>query len=809
MLFHAGRRFGLELAKLTAICVGLFAALGPLTSHCPAQTCDPQWIPNGAGQEISGNVLCMTTFDPDGAGPQPPLFVVGGESLAVRGLGFQKLIAFDGTTWRSLVATTQTTGRVEAMAVYNGELIIAGSFASVNGVTAKNIAKWNGTTWSALGDGVYSSDGGEVWSLAVSNGYLFVGGRFVSAGPGLPANNLARWNGANWGTTGGVTSAGGGVYAMVDVLGQLYVGGFFTSAGGVPATNLARYTPTTGAWAAMGNPNAGVRTLAQFTGDAISSARLYVGGFFTNIGGVAASGAARYAPSTQAWSSLGAPASRTICYNMFVRTFGINSHQVAAVWDQTSLLPPPQAYTLSGTTWSSMNGSAIDDAQAIGLYGGQYVLGTRFNADTAHEVLRWNGAQWAPMGSQGALGTAIDSFALDMTPGDLLAGTRTVLAGNTEEAYVTRRSGATGSWTRLPGQFRRGTFFEASINAVVSRTDGEVLAGGNFLSIDGASIPYLARWNGSAWSSVSGGVNGFVHAMLKLPNGDVIVGGAFTQAGGVPMGGVARWNGTTWSPLAEGILFGGVVYALTQLPNGDIFAGGQFNGAGGVIAVNIARWNGSAWSSVGSGTNNAVYALTPAPGGGVYAGGGFSIAGGVPAQSIARWNGSAWSALAPLYQGAGVYAISMLPDESLLVGGGFAGGGLPSNYLLHWNGSAWTSMDGGANAAVRALLRLPTGKVAVGGEFTVVGGDVSASFAQVDPIGCGGCDSIDFNNDGSLFDPTDIDAIFSVFSEGPCVPSTATCNDIDFNNDGSLFDPCDVDAFLLVFSEGPCTLCGQ
>ncbi len=70
------------------------------------------------------------------------------------------------------------------------------------------------------------------------------------------------------------------------------------------------------------------------------------------------------------------------------------------------------------------------------------------------------------------------------------------------------------------------------------------------------------------------------------------------------------------------------------------------------------------------------------------------------------------------------------------------------------------------------------------------------------------CDSIDFNNDGSSFDPQDIDAFLSVYGEGPCIPETATCNDIDFNNDGSLFDPCDISAFLLVFSEGPCTLCG-
>jgi len=70
------------------------------------------------------------------------------------------------------------------------------------------------------------------------------------------------------------------------------------------------------------------------------------------------------------------------------------------------------------------------------------------------------------------------------------------------------------------------------------------------------------------------------------------------------------------------------------------------------------------------------------------------------------------------------------------------------------------------------------------------------------------CDSIDFNNDTAFFDPTDIDAFLSVFSEGPCIPETATCNELDFNNDGALFDPCDIDSFLLQFSEGPCTLCG-
>ena len=71
------------------------------------------------------------------------------------------------------------------------------------------------------------------------------------------------------------------------------------------------------------------------------------------------------------------------------------------------------------------------------------------------------------------------------------------------------------------------------------------------------------------------------------------------------------------------------------------------------------------------------------------------------------------------------------------------------------------------------------------------------------------CDSIDFNNDTSLFDPQDIDAFLSVYSEGPCIPETATCSDIDFNNDTSVFDPCDISSFLMIYSEGPCTLCGE
>jgi len=108
----------------------------------------------------------------------------------------------------------------------------------------------------------------------------------------------------------------------------------------------------------------------------------------------------------------------------------------------------------------------------------------------------------------------------------------------------------------------------------------------------------------------------------------------------------------------------------------------------------------------------------------------------------------------------------------------------------------------------------PTGLGAPGpvadwnGTGTVVA-NYTLTLTGVSLTACGPvCNDIDINNDGASFDPTDIDAFLSIFSEGPCIPAENTCDGIDFNNDGALFDPCDIDAFLLVFSEGPCTLCG-
>ncbi|GEM_PF-890172 len=121
----------------------------------------------------------------------------------------------------------------------------------------------------------------------------------------------------------------------------------------------------------------------------------------------------------------------------------------------------------------------------------------------------------------------------------------------------------------------------------------------------------------------------------------------------------------------------------------------------------------------------------------------------------------------------------------------------------------WYTIDGGGGTSAGGTFNLSgtigqpdAGAVMSGGSFALQGG------FWVGGVTGSSCGDLDFNNDGSLFDPQDVEAFLSVYSEGPCIPNFQVCDDIDFNNDGGFFDPCDVDSFLLVFSEGPCTPCG-
>ncbi len=163
----------------------------------------------------------------------------------------------DAPDWTPLgqgVSSGDFNGGVNAILLLpNGDLIVGGFFNGAGNtvagdVPANNIARWNRatSTWTALANGLNSN----VNALALlSNGDIIAGGEFTAAGNAAdgdtPVNYLARWDGSAW------SALGDGVNGRVQTLavagnGDLLVGGRFTIAGGQASAYLAR-------WACQGN----------------------------------------------------------------------------------------------------------------------------------------------------------------------------------------------------------------------------------------------------------------------------------------------------------------------------------------------------------------------------------------------------------------------------------------------------------------------------------------------------------------------------------------------------------------------------
>src|SRR5262249_34084660 len=143
-------------------------------------------------------------------------------------------------------------GQVSALALDNtGNLYAGGFFTTADGVAVNHIARWNGTSWAALGSGVNST----VRALALDGaGNLYAGGAVTTADGPAPSSieicTVSRRD-ALRSSFGGVGLDRDVSALALDGAGNLYAGGVFTTAGGVVANNIARWNGTS--WAALGS----------------------------------------------------------------------------------------------------------------------------------------------------------------------------------------------------------------------------------------------------------------------------------------------------------------------------------------------------------------------------------------------------------------------------------------------------------------------------------------------------------------------------------------------------------------------------
>jgi hypothetical protein len=453
---------------------------------------------------------------------------------------------FSDANWISMGGLPGADGGVHAAVVDgSGNLYIGGDFTIVGEVAATNIAKWNGSSWTALGSGIE----GRVYALAVSGNDLYAGGEFGTAGGGS-ANYIAKWNGSGWSALGsGVNSP---VFALAVSGTNVYAGGNFTTAGGRAANYIAKWDGTS--WSALGSGMGGGSPvfLPVVAALAVSGSHLYAGGFFKTAGGASATNIAKWNGSS--WSALGSGMNNTV-------------------------------YALA--------------VSASDLYAGGYF--TTAGGNPANRIAKWNGTGWSALGSGldgGSLGAA-SVLALAVSGSDVYVGGIFTMAGSHEANSIAKWNGS--SWSAL-GSGMGGDNHRPVVYALaVSGSD--LYAGGRFTMAGGSPAKGIAKWNGSTWSPLGSGIIGgylpYVNA-LTVWGSDLYVGGHFTAAGGKVSAYIARAYLPTLPTLS---VLRSITDVMVSWPSVD--TAGFALEQSGILAAS-ASWVTNASSVTDDGTNKSV-----------------------------------------------------------------------------------------------------------------------------------------------------------------------------------------------------------
>lgn len=356
------------------------------------------------------------------AQPGGKLFV-GGSITTAGGTTATNIAAWDGVDWSALVGPNGegADSTVTALTMYNGKLIVGGSFIEAGGETVSGIASWDGTSWEPFVSpsgavGLTISPLGFVSSLVVYNGDLYAGGMFPRAGGTVTVNNIARWNGTEWSALAGPSGEVGTaltdhniapVWDMTVVDGVLVAAGEFDAAGGVAVNSLAAWNGTT--WSSLDQPVAGtILSVTNFNGRLVAG-RSYVENNFSVSDVV-------WRENGQ-WSVLGGDPQGRL--NGDVRDLTVHSGNLVAVgaFTQAAGVTVNHVARWNGSAWSGFSGPSgtgtDGTAYAVASHAGFLIVGGSFDQAggvAANNIARWNGSAWSalPGSANGVDGTVLE-----------------------------------------------------------------------------------------------------------------------------------------------------------------------------------------------------------------------------------------------------------------------------------------------------------------------------------------------------------------------------------------------------------------
>src|SRR5690606_31130761 len=122
---------------------------------------------------------------------------------------------WNGSTWNSM--GFDTSGTVRAIEVWGDDVYVGGDFTQLGSENIAKLARWDGSDWHSVNFDISS---GHVVTLKLIDNNLYAGGVFQNLG-GIPeADYIAKFDGTNWSALGDGLS--GAVRAIVSHDGKIY-----------------------------------------------------------------------------------------------------------------------------------------------------------------------------------------------------------------------------------------------------------------------------------------------------------------------------------------------------------------------------------------------------------------------------------------------------------------------------------------------------------------------------------------------------------------------------------------------------------
>ena len=533
------------------------------------------------------------------------------------------------SSWSSIGTLSGAGYRVYKMGWHDGYMYVGGYFISISGVTSGGIIRYNGSSWEDLDSG-FITGGEKIFDFDFDpSGNIYVVGRnFGQVGSSsVSVNGIAMFSilSGTWSNIGDLTYSGGAarVYSIsINPTGTVYVVGLIDTAEGTAVVNVAKLLG--GTWYAMSTGLGGASDI-PYDIIYVDSTHIYACGTFNNTGVTTLNYIAMWNGS--AWVNIDG--------GLYAPSGSIGGREMAYVDDVLYVIG---GFTMAGVVdvknfarWDSTS-HWVNPAYnlAVKIYAGGTNVFHVFEDGTYYIV--YNNVGFFDGNNFNYLGRGVNGTVHDITWNPIDASLYVV--GEFDYAGGIRCDGVArwdGEWHSLNGIGPYDSVSSYYARMVKVDISGNVYIIGNFPSIGtDTSLSGIAKWNGSSWSDIGGGVNKtagaafVVYDVILLANGNMYICGSFNQTvGGTALAGVALWNGSTWSNLGAGVTSGTASLLAINDDETILYVAGNITTIGG-ISTKIAKWTiaTSAWSNVGD------YSFYDPPSSMVYSNGKIYVYGG-------------------------------------------------------------------------------------------------------------------------------------------------------------------------------------